>query len=142
MDRAAKAFFEKDQELQEAYAALPGAWRVSRAEELEMCKLWAEYYIAKNHPLLAALSTLELFPMFNGDSELRFRCCVGEWPRAREYAGACIFARRSELTMNGSLHPAVRMQIEEPIRGAERYIANAIDKERADRCRRMSTSTP
>lgn len=107
-----------------------------------MCRLWAEYYIAKNHPLLAALSSFELFSLHTGDSELRFRCCVGEHHCAREYAGACIFARRTELTMNGSLHPAVRMQIEEPIRGAERYIANAIDKERADRCRRMSTSTP
>lgn len=126
------AYRERERELTERFHGVLGmaAW-VTRAEELELAQLYAAQHLARNHPLLATLTTLEMIDTWDGEHELRMRARVGySRHQEQDFAGHIRFQRHISLTYGGMLMPAVRIQIDETLRGAESTIAEAIAKGR------------
>lgn len=127
LKRAAEALGAKCRALSELFSGPLAAsfTSVPREDELELAQLYAEYYIADKHPLLAAFSTFSVQREPSGDSVLQFRCNLPL--RSLLSFGACLELGGGELTRFGQLQPAVRNQIEAMIHGAEQDIAEAID---------------
>ena len=78
LKRSAEALGSKCRALNELFRVpLASSFtNVPREDELELVQLYAEYYIAEKHPLLASFSTFSVQPEPGGDSLLQFRCNI------------------------------------------------------------------
>jgi hypothetical protein len=132
LQRTFAAYHKLERELADRFVGILGmaAW-VTPKEELELMRLYAEYHLARKQPLLAALTTVEAVETPYGDAELRFRGVIGT-ARSREqcFGGTMRIERHQQMTRLGALLPAVRLQVEDTLRQAERTIAEALTKDR------------
>lgn len=126
------AYRERERELAERFVGILGmaAW-VTPKEELELMRLYAEYRLAREHPLLAAVSTIEAVETPYADAELCQRIIIGTARHRDQRFGSVMRVERGlPLTQYGRLLPAVRAQIDETLRAAERTVAEALTKDR------------
>ena len=132
LQRTVAAYHERARELAERFVGILGmaAW-LTPADERELMQLYAQAHMARKQPLLAAVSTLEVVETPYGDWELRHHVIIGTARNCEQrFRGAMRIERHQQLTHLGTLLPAVRVQIEETLRQAERTIAEALTKDR------------
>jgi len=124
LTRAAEALGAKCRSI--GAAPLAAFTQVPRADELELARLYAEWFIAHEHPMLAAFSTFSMQSEPGGQDLLQFRCNL---PMRKLLSfGACLELPSIDVTRLGQLQPVVRLQIESMIRSAERDVADAVDR--------------